>query len=122
MPSDSCVEVEHVYKGFGNQVVLQDISLKVPKSQIFGLLGPSGSGKTTLVKLISGIDEATSGKIRLLNITMPKLEMMKQIGYMSQSDALYMELSAQENLEFFSGLFGITSAARKIRIQEVMEL
>ncbi|QGQ96993.1 ABC transporter ATP-binding protein [Paenibacillus psychroresistens] len=122
MLSNSCVKVDHVYKKFGNQVVLQDITLEVPKSQIFGLLGPSGSGKTTLVKLISGIDVATSGDIRLLDVSMPKLEMMNQIGYMSQSDALYMELSAQENLEFFAALFGLNAAARKIRIQEVMEL
>jgi ABC-2 type transport system ATP-binding protein len=102
--------------------VLQDISLEVPKAQIFGLLGPSGSGKTTLVKLISGIDEVTSGDIHLLDVQMPKLSMMSQIGYMSQSDALYMELSAQENLEFFAALFGLKGIVRKQRIQEVMEL
>jgi ABC-2 type transport system ATP-binding protein len=118
----SCINVNHVFKKFGTQFVLQDISLEVPQAQIFGLLGPSGSGKTTLVKLISGIDEATSGEIHLLNVLMPKLEMMSQIGYMSQSDALYMELSAQENLEFFAALFGLRSAARKARIYEVMEL
>jgi ABC-2 type transport system ATP-binding protein len=122
MHATNCISVKHVFKKFGTQFVLQDISLEVPQSQIFGLLGPSGSGKTTLVKLISGIDEATSGDIRLLDIQMPKLEMMSQIGYMSQSDALYLELSAQENLEFFAALFGLRSAAHKARIHEVMEL
>jgi ABC-2 type transport system ATP-binding protein len=118
----NCIRVDHVFKKFGNRTVLEDISLQVPQAQIFGLLGPSGSGKTTLVKLISGIEESTSGEIHLLNIRMPKLEMMSQIGYMSQSDALYMELSAQENLEFFAALFGLQSAERKLRIHEVMEL
>jgi ABC-2 type transport system ATP-binding protein len=122
MTAENYVSVKNVFKKFGHQTVLQDISLEVPQSQIFGLLGPSGSGKTTLVKLISGIDEATSGEIQLLNVMMPKLDMMSQIGYMSQSDALYMELSAQENLEFFAALFGINAAARKKRIPEVMEL
>jgi ABC-2 type transport system ATP-binding protein len=122
MRTTNCISVNHVFKKFGTHVVLQDISLEVPQSQIFGMLGPSGSGKTTLVKLICGIDEATSGDIHLLNVQMPKLEMMSQIGYMSQSDALYMELSAQENLEFFAALFGLNKAARKVRIQEVMEL
>lgn len=122
MTAENYVSVKHVFKKFGHQTVLQDISLEVPQSQIFGLLGPSGSGKTTLIKLISGIDEATSGEIHLLNVTMPKLDMMSQIGYMSQSDALYMELSAQENLEFFAALFGINATARKKRIPEVMEL
>jgi ABC-2 type transport system ATP-binding protein len=94
----------------------------VPQAQIFGLLGPSGSGKTTLVKLIAGIDEATSGEIYLLDVRMPKLDMLSKIGYMSQSDALYMELSAEENLEFFAALFGLSKAERKKRINEVMEL
>jgi ABC-2 type transport system ATP-binding protein len=118
----NCVSVKHVFKKFGPHVVLQDISLEVPQSQIFGLLGPSGSGKTTLVKLIAGIDEATSGEIHLLDVAMPKLAIMSQIGYMSQSNALYMELSAQENLEFFAALFGLNATVRKKRIQEVMEL
>lgn len=122
MTAENYISVKNVFKKFGHQTVLQDISLEVPQSQIFGLLGPSGSGKTTLVKLISGIDVATSGEIQLLNVRMPKLDMMSQIGYMSQADALYMELSAQENLEFFAALFGINAAARKKRIPEVMEL
>jgi ABC-2 type transport system ATP-binding protein len=122
MVTNNCISVKHVFKKFGTNVVLQDISLDVPQSQIFGLLGPSGSGKTTLIKLISGIDEATSGIIHLLDVQMPKLSMMSQIGYMSQSDALYMELSAQVNLEFFAALFGLNGVVRKQRIQEVMEL
>jgi ABC-2 type transport system ATP-binding protein len=122
MTMNYSVSVKHVYKNFGTHPVLHDISLEVPQFQIFGLLGPSGSGKTTLVKLIAGIDEASFGDIHLLNVKMPKLEMMSQIGYMSQSDALYMELSAQENLGFFAALFGLNAAQRKKRIDEVMEL
>lgn len=122
MNINSSVIVTNVFKEFGATVVLQDISLEVPPSQIFGLLGPSGSGKTTLVKLISGIDEATSGDVFVLNQRMPRLEMLSQIGYMSQSDALYMELSARENLAFFAALFGLTAEKRKKRIEEVMEL
>jgi ABC-2 type transport system ATP-binding protein len=74
------------------------------------------------VKLIAGIDEATSGDIYLLNVKMPKLDMLSKIGYMSQSDALYMELSAEENLEFFAALFGLNKLQRKNRINDVMEL
>ncbi|MDB5052593.1 MAG: type transport system ATP-binding protein [Bacilli bacterium] len=122
MAVEQCIRVSNVFKRFGKNEVLQNISLEVPKAQIFGLLGPSGSGKTTLVKLIAGIDEATSGEIYLLGAKMPKLEMLSKIGYMAQSDALYMELTAQENLEFFAALFGLNAAQRKKRIYEVMEL
>lgn len=122
MEMSNCIRVKNVFKAFGSHEVLQDISLEVPQAQIFGLLGPSGSGKTTLVKLIAGIDEATSGDIYLLNVKMPKLDMLSKIGYMSQSDALYMELSAEENLEFFAALFGLSKLQRKNRINDVMEL
>jgi ABC-2 type transport system ATP-binding protein len=122
MSINHSISVNNVCKKFGQQDVLQDISLEIPQAQIFGLLGPSGSGKTTLVKIIAGIDVATSGEVHLLNEKMPKLAMMSQIGYMSQSDALYMELSALENLEFFAALFGLNVAQRKIRIDEVMTL
>jgi ABC-2 type transport system ATP-binding protein len=122
MEVTNCISVKNVYKAFGSHEVLQDISLEVPQAQIFGLLGPSGSGKTTLVKLIAGIDEASSGEIYLLNVRIPKLDMLSKIGYMSQSDALYMELSAEENLQFFAALFGLNKAERKKRIAAVMEL
>jgi len=117
-----CIRVDHVSKKFGRVEVIKNICCEIPHAQIFGLLGPSGSGKTTLVKMIAGVDEATAGEIYLLNTKMPKLEMMRQIGYMAQSDALYMELTAQENLSFFSALFGLSVSQRKKRIEFVMEL
>lgn len=117
-----CIETRDVIRRFGDKEVLHGISLQVRKSEIFGLLGPSGSGKTTLVKMIAGIDEATEGHIEVLGQKMPKLEMLVRIGYMAQSDALYTELSAKENLEFFGSLFGLKGPMLKQRMQEVMEL
>jgi ABC-2 type transport system ATP-binding protein len=118
----TCIQIHDVAKRFGSKVVLEHISLEVPKAEIFGLLGPSGAGKTTLVKMIAGIDIASSGYIDVLNQRMPKLSMMQHIGYMAQSDALYSELSAKENLEFFAALFGLKGAVCKQRIDEVMAL
>lgn len=118
----SVVSVNHVYRTFGSKEVLKDISLQVAEAETFGILGPSGSGKTTLVKLLTGIDEATSGEVRVLGIPMPKLAMLQQIGYMAQSDALYTELSAKENLEFFAALYGLKGGNRTRRIRDVLEL
>ncbi len=117
-----CIRIECVGKSFGEKVVLKDISLQVSNSEIFGLLGPSGAGKTTLVKMIAGIDMATSGTVYVLGEKMPKLDIMGQLGYMSQSDALYNELTALENLEFFGALYGLKGKPCRNRIMEVMEL
>jgi ABC-2 type transport system ATP-binding protein len=118
----SVISVSHVSKSFGTKQVLKDISLQVAPAETFGILGPSGSGKTTLVKLLTGIDEATSGEVTLLGVKMPKLSMLQQIGYMAQSDALYTELSAKENLQFFAALYGLKGEQRSRRIKVVMEL
>ncbi|RIX54184.1 ABC transporter ATP-binding protein [Paenibacillus nanensis] len=120
--SSGCVDVRGAVKRFGGKEVIRSISLQVERGEIFGLLGPSGSGKTTLVKIIAGIDEATNGEIYLLGEKLPKLAMMNRIGYMAQSDALYAELSAKENLEFFGALFGLKGSKLKARMQYVMEL
>lgn len=117
-----CIKIQHVNRCFGKKQILFDISLDIPYSQILGLLGPSGSGKSTLVKMISGIDIPTSGDIYLLNEKMPKLSMLSKIGYMAQSDALYDQLTAEENITFFSSMYGLSKSKQKERIKEVMEL
>ncbi|MBY9079426.1 ABC transporter ATP-binding protein [Paenibacillus sp. HN-1] len=122
METKSVIQVSHISKAFGGKTVLDDISLEVRQAETYGLLGPSGSGKTTLVKLLTGIDEADQGDITVLGVKVPKLSLLSQIGYMAQSDALYSELSAKENLEFFASLYGLKKAERNRRIQEVMEI
>lgn len=122
MTTDISIQLHGVSKQFDEKVVLDGITLAVPKAHIFGLLGPSGSGKTTLVRMIAGIDVPTSGTVHVLGQQMPQLAMLSKIGYMAQSDALYAELTAQENLEFFASLYGLTGRKRKQRIHDVMEL
>ena len=117
-----CISVKQVYKSFGKKKVLFNIDLDIAYSQIFGLLGPSGSGKTTLIKLIGGYDIATSGDITLLDIKMPNLKIMNKIGYMSQADALYGDITAEENLKFFASMYKMNSDNQKRRIKEVAEL
>lgn len=117
-----CIKIEHVNKSFGKKQVLSDICLDIPYSQIIGLLGPSGSGKSTLVKMVAGIDIPTSGSIYLLNKKMPQLSLMEKIGYMAQSDALYNELTAEENINFFSSMYKIPKTKQKEKIIEVMKL
>ncbi|MGE5626606.1 MAG: ABC transporter ATP-binding protein [Solirubrobacterales bacterium] len=120
--SPDCIIINNVNKYFGKKQVLFDINLNVPNHQILGLLGPSGSGKTTLVKMIAGVDSPTSGEICVLDQKMPKLKMMYNIGYMAQADALYGELTAKENLQFFGSMYNMSKQKQNDRIKQVMEL
>jgi len=117
-----CISVDRVSRSFGKRTVLDQVSLEVGKGEIFGLLGPSGSGKTTLVRLITGLDVPDGGTVKLLGEPMPRLNLLARIGYMAQSDALYGELTAQENLSFFASLYGMKGTRLTKRIQETAEL
>jgi ABC-2 type transport system ATP-binding protein len=116
------IRIENLNKGYGKKQVLLDINLDIPKGKIYGLLGPSGGGKSTLVKIIAGILRQDSGKVTVLGVSMPNLEMMEDIGYMAQAAALYPTLTAYENLNFFGNLYGLSKTIRKDRIKEVAKL
>ncbi|SDW34341.1 ABC transporter ATP-binding protein [Paenibacillus sp. CF384] len=116
------VDVRSVTRRFGSKTVLDDISLQVERGELFGLLGPSGSGKTTLIKLITGIDKADGGSVYMLGEQMPKLSMLQRFGYMAQSDALYNELTAKENLTFFAALYGLKGPRMMQRIEAAMTI
>lgn len=116
------LKAEHLNKSFDKTQILHDISLEVHEARILGLLGPSGSGKTTLVKLLAGIDTPDSGQVLVLGTKVPNLAMLSKIGYMAQADALYGDLTAEENLTFFASLYGLRKAARRTRIAEVMRI
>lgn len=112
------VKGEHLYKRFKKQVVLDDVSITLNEGEIYGLIGPSGSGKTTLVRILLGLEKADSGDVQLFE-RKPTLNAFRSLGYMAQSDALYNELSAYQNLDFFASIQGLRGKAKKIRIQEV---
>ncbi|MFP4979286.1 ABC transporter ATP-binding protein [Paenibacillus sp. CN-4] len=114
------VDVHEVTRAYGRKTILNGITLQIKPSETYGILGPSGAGKTTLVKLMTGIEEPTKGRVTVLGIPMPNLPLLGRIGYMAQSDALYTELSAKENLEFFASLYGLRGKQRSARIEKVM--
>ncbi|RLL42015.1 ABC transporter ATP-binding protein [Oceanobacillus piezotolerans] len=122
MDDNVCISIRHVSKTFGKHQVLSGIELEIKDGEIFGLLGPSGAGKSTLVKQLAGLDTPTEGENFLFQQRMPSLSLMKRIGYMAQADALYEDLSAKENLQFFSTIYGIRGKKQRERIREVMEL
>ncbi|MFT4415578.1 ABC transporter ATP-binding protein [Fredinandcohnia humi] len=119
---NSSVLIQKVSKSFGKKVVLDEIDLTIGEGQIYGFIGPSGAGKTTLVKMIVGMDIPDYGTIHVLNKKMPNLEILQDIGYMAQSDALYTELTGRENLSFFASLYKLNKVETKQRIDYTASL
>lgn len=118
----STIVIKDVSKSFGKKVVLNNINLTVESGQIYGLIGPSGSGKTTLVKIIVGMDRPSQGEVHVLDTVVPNLHLLQKIGYMAQADALYTDLTGEENLAFFASLFKLKKEEQKERIAYAAEL
>lgn len=116
------IALSHLAKKFGEQTVLKDINLTVNGSEIVGLIGPSGAGKSTVIKVALGMEVASGGNATVLGTTMPNRELLGQIGYMAQTDALYETLTAQENLKFFGLMKGIKTADMNQAISHVAQV
>ncbi|MGG1629281.1 ABC transporter ATP-binding protein [Rossellomorea sp. NRS-1567] len=117
---NSIIQLNGLSKSFGPQEVLKNVSLNIPKGDIYGLLGPSGSGKTTLIKLMIGLETPSTGNVTFKGNKLKANELYPTIGYMAQSDALYDELTAKENLSFMASLYGLKKNQRKEQIEKVM--
>ena len=116
------IEIEKLSKSFGEQKVLDKIDFNLESGEIVGLIGPSGSGKSTLIKTMLGMEKADEGEALILNYKMPKREILSNIGYMAQSDALYEMLTGYENLEFFGKMKGVPSDKLKKEIEYIAEI
>ncbi|PLS03092.1 ABC transporter ATP-binding protein [Neobacillus cucumis] len=110
------IVLKDVSKSFRKKEVLHHVNLSVEPGQIYGLIGPSGSGKTTMVKIIVGMDRPTKGDVQVLDTKVPNLNLLQKIGYMAQADALYTDLTGEENLAFFASLFKLKKNVQKERI------
>ena len=116
------IEIEKLSKSFGEQKVLDKIDFNLESGEIVGLIGPSGSGKSTLIKTMLGMEKADEGEALILDYKMPKREILSNIGYMAQSDALYEMLTGYENLEFFGKMKGVPSDKLKKEIEYIAEI
>lgn len=103
------IEINNVSKSFGKNKIIKNVSMNINSGEVICFLGPSGSGKTTLIRLILGAIKTENGKILIGETAVPSLSLISKIGYMPQNDALYNDLTASENLNFFAGLYNIPS-------------
>ncbi len=109
------IRAVNVSKRFGDVIAVDDITLEVPSGTILGMIGPNGAGKTTLVRMMVGIIRPTSGACYIGDKRADLLtpQERESIGYMTQQRALYPDLTARQNLEFFAEIFGIRDAHSK---------
>lgn len=116
------ISLNNVHKMFGNQTVLKEANFNVQQGEIVGLIGPSGAGKSTIIKIVLGMEKANDGQALVFNTQMPNRELLDNIGYMAQSDALYDVLTGCENLYFFAQMKGIKKSDIEAEIKHVSEV
>jgi len=110
-------------KEFKGVVAVESLDLEVGRGEIFGLLGPNGSGKTTTIRMLTGLIAPTAGSATVVGVDVvrnPEL-VRRRIGYMSQRFGLYDDLTVEENLAFYAGVYGIGGAERKRRTEAQLE-
>lgn len=122
MNDNIAIHLQQVSKSFGKKKILQQLDYTMQEGRIYGFIGPSGSGKTTLIKCMVGMDVPDEGSITLLGTPMPNLQVLQQIGYMAQSDALYTALTGKENLQFFAAIFKLSKEDIEARISYAAKL
>jgi ABC-type multidrug transport system, ATPase component len=102
---------------------LDGLTVRIPRGATYCLLGPNGSGKTTFIRAIVGLIRLDGGDLHVLGEHVSSVRSLYPIiGYMTQHRALYPDLTVQENMEFFAGLYGIDGQRRKRRIAELLEM
>lgn len=118
------VETENLTRTFGDFTAVDQVSLRIRQGGIYGFLGPNGSGKSTTIRMLCGILEpsAGSGRVMGFDIARQSEQIKANIGYMSQKFSLYDDLSVRENLEFYAGMYSLSAAAKKSRIDEMIHM
>src|SRR5579885_2935467 len=120
-PSEALVAVRNVTKAFGKLHALENFTMSIRAGETYGLIGPNGSGKTTLIRIIVGLTRPTSGEVRVLGQRVPNRQVARDIGYMTQNNALYQELTVRENLEFFGRIYGLRGQQLQQHVSAALE-
>ena len=116
------VSVQNLEKRFGTFVAVNKINFQVSKGEIFGFLGPNGAGKSTTIRMLCGIIGPTSGSGQVggYDIIKEQYKIKEHIGYMSQKFSLYNDLTVEENINFYSGIYKIPKAEKNRRRESVI--
>jgi len=122
--SDVVLRATDLRKRYGSIEAVRGVSLEIHEGETYGLLGPNGAGKTTTISIVCGLLARDGGEVTVdgLPVEIGSTAAKASIGYVPQDLAIYPDLSARENLEFFGRLYGLGGAKLKSRIAEVLEV
>jgi ABC-2 type transport system ATP-binding protein len=118
------VSLRNLTKRFGDFVAVSDISLDVARGEIFGFLGPNGAGKSTTIRMLCGLlrPSAGTGTVAGFDVRTQAEGIKAHIGYMSQKFSLYEDLTVEENIDFYAGIYGIPRGRRAERKDWVIQM
>jgi ABC-2 type transport system ATP-binding protein len=127
MPPDrngNAVETHDLVKRFGDFVAVDHVNLQVRRGEIFGFLGPNGAGKSTTIRILCGLLSPTSGEAKVagFDVSREPEEIRRHIGYMSQKFSLYDDLTVEENINFFAGIYGLPPERQEERKKDVLNM
>jgi ABC-2 type transport system ATP-binding protein len=122
--SELPIEAIGLTKKFGTFTAAGDINFSVKQGEIFGFLGPNGAGKSTTFKMLCGLLTPTEGRALVLGMDLKMAGALarRRIGYMAQKFSLYSNLSVRQNLDFFSGVYGLQKKQRRQKIHEMIQI
>lgn len=123
-PAAPVLDIRSVTIRFGRFTAVDRVSLSVQQGEVFGLLGPNGSGKTTLIRSLCGLLRFSEGSATVLGKDVGKHaeQIRAEVGYMSQKFSLYADLTADENMDFYAGIYGLSRAEARARKDELIVL
>jgi ABC-2 type transport system ATP-binding protein len=121
-PETPAIDIRDLRVDYGNFVAIDDLTLTVPRGEVFGLLGPNGSGKSTTVKLILGLLYPTKGHIEVFGHSPRHVQTKARIGYLPEESYLYRYLSSRETLDFFGNLFHLSKDERNNRADQLLDM
>jgi len=121
---DPEIVVEHLVKRFGDFVAVDDVSFSVDRGEIMGFLGPNGAGKSTIIRILCGLLRPSAGRVFVagLDVVADPERVREHIGYMSQKFSLYRDLTVEENLRFFGGIYRVPHAELAERMRFAIDM
>ena len=124
MNQEIAIQVNDLHKDFGEVYAVKGLNLMVQAGEIFSLLGPNGAGKSTTISILSCLLKPTRGDAVVMghSITREPQKVKEMLGVVPQDIALYNDLSARENLEFWGRMYGLGGSTLKSRVDEVLEI